>query len=153
MPRATLQLSDREAGQLARKAAEKIQEHGWSVGQLFADEGKVCLIGALILTREDGGEWYRAVREEADYASNRAYRLPEVLAFADHFGRWTGMKKVLPNDPDPDPEVDWLWKWNDGRTFNLEAGKLNVAPPDTQADILAALDKFACEMDPEGSYP
>ena len=152
MPRATLQLSDKEAGQLARKAAEKIRENGWTTGELFGDEGKVCLIGALALTSEKGRFLRQSVEAGSDRAVDSVYVLPEVREFAKIFSEWNGVAEMDATSYDRG-DVDLLWRWNDDLYQPSAVARLKVAPPETQEDILAVLDKFACEMDPEGSYP
>ena len=147
----TIGVSEKEAARVAREAAKKIEQYGWATGTLFAQEG-VCLLGAVVLTLPDGKSMRAAIRAGNGDVSDRAYGLPGVKHFARKFSQWLGRDRYWEGVSGEGRSVDFAWYWNDGMLHTAKQNVLTVAPPDTMADVLAALDKFASEMDPGGGW-
>ena len=135
MPRGMQPTAAEEAGRLARRTAEKIQEHGWTRHVVRNQLGEVCLMGGVM-----------TAAGLANGMNNVSH--PKVRNFALHFAGWLGSSETaVPHSV--------LAGWNDGEVPDIGdpprwlAG-ITMASPQTQQDLLDVLAKFSAELDPRG---
>ena len=128
------------AGRMARNAAKIIRKHGWSKGAAQDKKGGLCVRAAFAAayegTQHAGNNWARnegPVGETCKVFRNWLFEdYEERFALSDDLGIVHG--------------------WNDtpsGKWKGELAETAKFLPPDSAEEIIAILDKFADEMDPQ----
>lgn len=107
-------------GRHARRAADIIEERGWTRGQLEDRDGRVCALGAF---------------NRATSPMSLAEGITLRTAFSLHFGQW--MQEHYPDQQLPSRlGLTWAPSWND-KVFS------------SKEEVVSWLRKFADDLDPQ----